>query len=79
MVTVIKKWGNASAIRLPANILKELNWAVNENIDIKIQDNKLILEKSTKRKNILELFENYEGDYKCTEIDWGESIGEEIW
>lgn len=31
-----------------------------------------------KRKTIIELFEGYDGDYKPSEIDWGEPVGNEI-
>lgn len=33
---------------------------------------------SKKRKTIIELFEGYDGDYKPSEIDWGEPVGNEI-
>ncbi len=33
---------------------------------------------SEKRKTIIELFEGYNGDYKPSEIDWGEPVGNEI-
>ena len=32
-----------------------------------------------KRKNIKELFANYEKEYQTQEIDWGEAEGKEIW
>ena len=35
--------------------------------------------KDKKRKNIKELFENFEGAYEPIEIDWGNPEGEEIW
>ena len=39
-----------------------------------------IIEKETKRKNIKELFADYEGEYTTpTEIDWGEPVGNEMW
>ena len=34
---------------------------------------------SKKRKNIKELFTNYEREYEVQEIDWGEPEGKEIW
>ena len=37
------------------------------------------LEKANKRKNIKELFKDYDGNYEPTEIDWGEPVGDEIW
>lgn len=33
---------------------------------------------SEKRKTIIELFDGYDGDYKPSEIDWGEPVGNEI-
>ena len=31
------------------------------------------------RKNIVELFEGFDGKYKPTDIEWGIPTGEEIW
>ena len=44
-----------------------------ENIRIKKIDS------PKKRKNIKELFANYEKEYEVQEIDWGEPEGKEIW
>ena len=38
-----------------------------------------VIEKETKRKNIKELFADYEGEHTPTEIDWGEPVGNEVW
>ncbi|MCD8214903.1 MAG: hypothetical protein LUC97_04575 [Clostridiales bacterium] len=35
--------------------------------------------KDPKRKNIKKLFENYDGAYEASEIDWGEPTGKEFW
>ena len=31
------------------------------------------------RKNLKELFKDYNGEYESVEIDWGEAKGKEIW
>ena len=31
------------------------------------------------KKSLEERFEGYTGDYKCTEYDWGEPVGKEVW
>jgi hypothetical protein len=31
------------------------------------------------RKNLKELFKDYNGEYESVEIDWGEEKGKEIW
>ena len=79
MILKIQKWGNSHGIRIPKAVLEELKWRDNEKINLKIEKNKIIIEKNEKRKNIKELFENYKGKYAPIDIDWGENVGDEIW
>lgn len=81
MTTRIQKWGNSQGVRIPKVLLDTINWAEDESIVILIQDNRLIIEKSKdkKRKNIKELFKDFEGEYEPIDVDWGEPEGEEIW
>ena len=81
MTTTIQKWGNSQGIRIPKMLLDSVNWSENEQITIKVDNVKLIIEKTKdrKRKNIKELFKNYKGNYEPEKIDWGEPKGEEIW
>ena len=82
MTTLIQKWGNSLGVRIPKVILDSVNWSENEKIVIIVDNGKLVIEKAKKehkRKNIKELFNNYNGDYKPTEIDWGKPEGDEIW
>ena len=81
MTTTIQKCGNSQGVRIPKILLDSVNWSENEKIVIIVNNGKLVIEKANehKRKTIKELFENYNGDYEPTEIDWGEPKGEEIW
>ncbi len=81
MTTNIQKWGNSQGVRIPKILLDTVKWNENEQIVILVEDNKLVIEKANnkKRKNIKELFENYEGEYEPVQIDWGNPVGEEIW
>ena len=80
MITTIQKWGNSQGIRIPKVLLDTVDWKENERIIIIVKDDKLIMEKAkSKRKNIKELFANYNEQYKPEEIDWGKPEGEEIW
>ena len=81
MTTTIQKWGNSQGIRIPRILLEEIKWSENEQIEISIEDNKIVIEKVQKieRKNIKELFKDYEGEYEPSEIDWGEPEGKEVW
>ena len=80
MTTKIQKWGNSQGVRIPKIILDTVKWTDNEQIIIVVDNDKLIIEKAkNKRKNIKELFAGYKGNYKPTEVDWGEPKGAEIW
>lgn len=78
MIT-LQKWGNSQGIRLPKFLLNELGWSENEELAVIKEDDKLIIKKHNKRKNIIELFDGYNGEYNPEEIDWGEAKGKEIW
>lgn len=81
MITRIQKWGNSQGIRLPKYILELNQWKENDQIDIKAENGNIIISKveESKRKNIKELFADYDGQYSSAEIDWGKPAGKEIW
>ncbi len=79
MTTTIQKWGNSQGIRIPKILLDTVEWGENEQIIILVDNGKLVIEKANNRKNIKELFEDFEGKYEPIEMDWGEPVGEEIW
>lgn len=79
MTTTIQKWGNSQGIRIPKFILEAVHWNGNENLVIKTDNDKLIIEKAEKRKNIMELFADFDGEYVPVEMNWGDPVGEEVW
>lgn len=79
MTIKLQKWGNSQGIRLPKIMLDQLNITENDELELKTEGNKIIIEKTSSRKNIKELFDGFSGDYYNLDIDWGEPIGEEIW
>lgn len=80
LTTTIQKWGNSQGVRIPKMLLDTVNWSNNEEITIVADNGKLIIEKAKKRrKNIKELFADYKGNYKPSEVDWGKPQGEEVW
>lgn len=78
MVT-IQKWGNSQGIRIPKLILDAVRWTGDEDLVITADRGRLIIEKVEKRKNIMELFAGFDGEYAPAEIDWGKPVGKEIW
>lgn len=79
MTTSIQKWGNSQGVRIPKFLLEAVQWRENERLVMSAEKDKIIIMKAEKRKNIRELFADYQEDYKSVEIDWGEPAGEEVW
>lgn len=79
MLATIQKWGNSQGIRIPKNILDELQWSNQEELSLVAKNGKIIIERANKRKNIQELFANYKEEYTPENIEWGEPVGREIW
>lgn len=81
-ISKLQKWGNSQGIRIPKAILDTVQWTNDETIEIITSENTIVLKKIEpphKRKNIRELFADYDDDYKPSEIDWGKKEGAEIW
>ena len=87
IVTKLAKWGNSQGIRIDKETLKALNIDSKEieNQEVKfqmeIENNNIILKPIRKMTKLDKLFEDFDGDpknYKVS-IDWGESVGKEIW
>ncbi len=72
--------GNSQGIRLPKHLLDAVKWQENDEIEITTGNDAIVIKKSVsnKRKNIKELFANFDDEYIPADIDWGNSIGEEI-
>jgi len=80
-IAALQKWGNSQGFRLPKQLLRELNWKVDDQLILSRQEDKLVIEPAhpRKRKTIKELFEGYTGTYHPQEVDWGEPVGNELW
>jgi len=81
MITNLQKWGNSQGIRLPKHLLDILKWNNDEELIIKAENDKIIIERNCelKRKSIQELFVDFEGEYIPIKVDWGTPVGDEIW
>ncbi len=86
--TNIRKWGNSQGIRLPKEILAQMNLQENDTVGINVYDGKMTVEKVNKPK-YLNLTERLEAFYKrpideiyvesTQEVDAGDPKGNEIW
>jgi antitoxin component of MazEF toxin-antitoxin module len=63
----IFKQGNSCAIRLPKSFLNSLGLKEDDIVSLKLEENKIIIEKKDEEITIEELFKNYHEDYKVEE------------
>ncbi len=80
MEVILQKWGNSDGIRIPSSILKSLKFKTNDVLELKVEDNKIIILKAKKQKiSLEELFKKYDGDNLVQDFEWDEPRGKEIW
>jgi len=87
MQTTIVRWGNSQGIRLPKAFLKNIQIAENDLVDITLENEKIIIKKLSvkEHKTTKQRLEDFYGEnfeqyvLPQKEIDWGKTVGKEIW
>ena len=79
----VNRWGNSLGIRFPREFVDSIQLNEKSLVNIKVEDDKLIitkLQEDVPRKTLRELFEMYPADYiEDKETEWGGPVGGEIW
>jgi antitoxin MazE len=80
MNSYVRKWGNSPAIRVPLSILDAAKLHIDQAIDIRQEDGRIIIEACDKppRYNLAELLAGVNSENLHAQTDWGEDIGAEI-
>ena len=76
----VKRWGNSLAIRIPNAVIQDLSLSENSSVQI-ISDGKVATIQPKKRNKISldELVAAITPNNIHEEVDWGDSVGKEIW
>lgn len=75
----LQKWGNSLGVRVPSNIVKSMNIKINDILDIKQEDSKIIISVPKKKKiSLYKEFKKYNEKNLAKEFTWDESAGKEI-
>lgn len=81
----LAKWGNSAAIRIPKTVLDELNIdstnLENVSFSIDIEGDRLILKRKLEKTQFELLAERSTGEKLNPKVyvDWGKSVGKEVW
>ena len=80
MKTVVRPWGNSQGIRISRELLSLLGISVNEEVDLSVEQDRLVIRKSVQRKSLEEYARPYGGKLgPYTEFDFGDGIGIGRW
>ena len=82
MLTKVQKWGNSQGLRFPKTILAEAQIHVGDEVNVTVQDGKIIVETVNKLRNtydLKELVSKIPKDCRVEEVDWGRPVGKEEW
>ena len=80
MLTKVTKWGNSQGLRFPKTILEEAQIDVGDDVNVTVQDGKIIIETVNKVRNtydLKKLISKIPKDYRTEEVDWGPPVGKE--
>ncbi len=79
MQTIIQKWGNSLAIRIPKSFASQTKINKGTKVDLLIKNNQLVISPIIKEKYSLDAFLSEITDSNIhNEVDFGEPIGKEL-
>ena len=82
MLGKIQKWGNSQGLRFTKALLQEAQINVGDEVNISVQNGRIIVEPATKvrgKYDLKELVSKIPQEYQVKELDWDEPIGKEVW
>ena len=81
MTTQIKRWGNSLAVRLPREIMEDSELEEGSFVEVLSKTDEIIIRpaKETKKYTLNQLLKRVTSKNTHQEVDWGQSVGKEVW
>jgi antitoxin component of MazEF toxin-antitoxin module len=79
MQVEIVKWGNSSAVRLPAAAMKDLHIALGDRLELETIDGNIVLKPSPKTYSLRDMLAKINDQNKHALVDLGAAVGREVW
>lgn len=78
MEAVIRKWGNSSALRLPASAIKQAEFRLDQKVEISVTRGRMVIVPADKVEfDLDELIEGIRADNTHAELGFGSPVGKE--
>jgi len=76
----VRKWGNSAAIRLPTSILEAVRLQIDQPVDVREEDGRIIIQPLRRENLSLEsLTAAITDENRHREMDFGPVTGGEVW
>jgi antitoxin MazE len=80
MKSVVKKWGNSAAVRIPASVLESLHLAIDEAVEVREEAGRIVIEPLRERTYRLDdLLKGITARNIHEAVDFGGPAGKETW
>jgi antitoxin MazE len=79
MKSTIKKWGNSPAIRIPADVMKAMEFDLDEIVDVREEEGRSSSNRYDKAYDLHALLEGITPKNQHQAADFGPARGEEVW
>jgi antitoxin MazE len=79
MQVEVVKWGNSSAVRLPAAVLKEVQIALGDRLELKTEEGRIVLEPTQREYRLVDLLAGITKQNRHAPVDFGAPMGREAW
>ena len=79
MQVEVVKWGNSSAVRLPATVLKEARIALGDRLELKTEDGRIVLQPAQPEYSLQEMLAGITKENRHAPVDFGARVGREAW
>jgi antitoxin MazE len=80
MTSLVKKWGNSAAVRIPAGVLADAGLDIDQPVEIREERGRIVIEPIRNNQFTLdELLRQIRPDNLHEPVDTGPPVGREIW
>lgn len=79
MSTIVQKWGDSLAVRLPAPMLEQVGLSEGAEVDVRVEGRALVIKQARLVRRIEEVLAGVPPEGFGPEEDWGPPVGREVW
>ena len=80
MKSVVKKWGNSAAVRIPAAVMEAIPLELDEPVDVREEAGRIVIEPVRRKAyDINALIKGITRGNLHEAVDFGEAVGKEAW